>query len=172
MVRPVEPETEVRLAFSRAALGIAYERLEAVEGVEAPDVVAVAAAAVEVCVWITGVLDIHQHGESSDLLDAVQWARNEGAHGRLVRAEQATDGVFVLDVSTLDGPDVLGHCRWVERTQLAASATRETKVKRELRRRRAYDVELAGRPVLLTLRAARALVDPAFAEYVALVDGP
>jgi len=171
MVRPVEPETEVRQAFSRAALGIAYERLEAVEGVEAPDVVAVAAAAVEVCVWITGVLDIHQHGRASRLLDAVEWARNEGAHGRLVRAEQATDGVFVLDEDTLDGPKLIAHCRWVERTQLAASATRETKVERERRRRAAYDIELAGQPVSLTLRRARALVDPVFAEYVRLADG-
>jgi hypothetical protein len=93
-------------------------------------------------------------------MTALRWARNAALHDVVVRAEKATEGILTLDVSTFDGGDRLAHSRWVERAALGF-VRRSTRDGED-----AYDVELAGQPVLLTIRSARALLDADFAERV------
>ena len=84
------------------------------------------------------------------------------ARSTLVRAEKATENIFIIGTSVLDGPDRLPHSRWVERAALGPVRVNKPKGGDV-----AYDAELAGQPVLLPIPEARALLDAEFAERVA-----
>ena len=86
-----------------------------------PDLVAVSATVAECVSWICALLDVRSLGKSLRLLTALRWVRSAVLHGFVVRAEKATEGVFVLDVDMLDGGKRLAHSRCVERSALDTS---------------------------------------------------
>ncbi len=154
-------ERERRLAFGRRALAIAYDRLSALEKPGDPDLTAVAAAAAECLAWICALEDLKSLGRQSRPMRALRWARNAALHDVVVRAEKQTEGIFTLDRSALDGPDLFPHSKWAERSALGA--VRRSTPEGEA----AYDAEMAGRPVMDAIRTVRALLDPDFAERLA-----
>lgn len=157
-----DDERDRRLTFGRQALAIACDRLNALEAPGDPDLIAVSATVAECLVWISAVEDLTRLGKRSTLMTALRWARNAAIHDVVVRAEKATEGIFILDVRALDGGDRLAHSRWVERAALGA-----VRISKPVGGDAAYDAELAGQPVVQTIRTARALLDADFAEDVA-----
>ena len=161
MPRLSQDERERRLTFGRRALGIAYNRLSALEKPGDPDLTAVAAAAAECLAWICALDDMKPLGRKSRPMQALRWARNAALHEIVVWAEPATESMLTLDVSVSARSDRFPHSQWADRAALGS--VRRSTPEGEA----AYDAELAGRPVMDAIRTVRAVLDPEFAERLA-----
>jgi hypothetical protein len=104
----------------------------------------------EVLFWLYAISN-YGVDEAETLSDGVRWARDNYGHGNLLREIHYTDygamlGHFVLGVTRLGAPPV--H-RWA-----AVNSLREDgSLGRSPHRLRAYNRDLAGQPVIATLRA-------------------